>query len=268
MSLLCTNCHQHFSHARFTQHGRQPSNQQCREAYRQSIVDQLGDVEGLSDVDSAPEEDNRSARLSNDHSGDEVWAINVDEQMEMHHLYDLDLLDGDGDVGQAADYLDNDDTDHSDADTDDLDTDTDLDINEFDIRIVLDPLEDAIELPPAEPDVADAPRDLPLPLEPNLPNGHNALCDADVLVEPFTEEQAGAPVNDRDIPAQLHYQNKLDSHNNLFAPFSSKIDWEIASWAKTHNISSGAVDDLLSIEGVSTVLDDSCRRLMLMPCGV
>lgn len=270
MSLLCTECHQRFSHAGFTQHGRRTSNLQCREAYRQSIVEELGDIEELSDVDPTPGEDDRSVLPSGDHSGDEVWVIGDDEPMEMNHHPDFDLLDSDqqlfpadGDVGQGADYLDDNDsdTDHSDADTDELDADTDIHANEFDIGIVP-------ELPPAEHDVADAPQDLPHPSEPNVPNGCNAPHDANVFVEPFTEGQAGAQVNDRDIPAQLYYQNKLNNPNNPFAPFGSKIDWEIASWAKTHNISAGAVDDLLGIEGVGTASDDSRWCLMLMPSGV
>jgi hypothetical protein len=37
---------------------------------------------------------------------------------------------------------------------------------------------------------------------------------------------------------------------NIYAPFSSKLDWEVACWAKMQGLGSNAVTELLSIEGV------------------
>ncbi|KIL54452.1 hypothetical protein M378DRAFT_29088, partial [Amanita muscaria Koide BX008] len=45
------------------------------------------------------------------------------------------------------------------------------------------------------------------------------------------------------------YRQLLDSDKE-YAPFSSKLDWEIARWAKLHGPSSAAVTELLQIEGV------------------
>jgi hypothetical protein len=42
-----------------------------------------------------------------------------------------------------------------------------------------------------------------------------------------------------------------DQTNNPFAPFSSKIEWEIARWAKLRGPGSTAFSELMSIEGVS-----------------
>ena len=42
----------------------------------------------------------------------------------------------------------------------------------------------------------------------------------------------------------------LDNPDNPFSPFSSKIDWEIAHWAKTRGPSSTSFTELMSIEGV------------------
>jgi hypothetical protein len=39
--------------------------------------------------------------------------------------------------------------------------------------------------------------------------------------------------------------------NNIYAPFKSKIDWEIAQWAKLQGPGSTAFSDLLAIDGVS-----------------
>jgi hypothetical protein len=44
------------------------------------------------------------------------------------------------------------------------------------------------------------------------------------------------------------------SSNNIYAPFKSKIDWEIAKWAKLRGPGSTAFSDLLAINGVSNLL--------------
>jgi hypothetical protein len=43
-----------------------------------------------------------------------------------------------------------------------------------------------------------------------------------------------------------------DADDNIFYPFSSKLEWEFAKWAKLQgsNITASAVTDLLSIDGV------------------
>lgn len=50
------------------------------------------------------------------------------------------------------------------------------------------------------------------------------------------------------------YESKLpdvQNPNNIYHPFDSKMDWEIAAWASTYGIGSNALTALLSIEGVS-----------------
>jgi hypothetical protein len=39
--------------------------------------------------------------------------------------------------------------------------------------------------------------------------------------------------------------------NNLYALFASKLDWEIARWAKLRGPGSNAMSELLKVEGVS-----------------
>ena len=46
------------------------------------------------------------------------------------------------------------------------------------------------------------------------------------------------------------YQAKMSGADNCYALFRSKIDWEIAQWAKTHGPSSTAVTELLAIDKV------------------
>ncbi|EKM83117.1 hypothetical protein AGABI1DRAFT_35141 [Agaricus bisporus var. burnettii JB137-S8] len=47
--------------------------------------------------------------------------------------------------------------------------------------------------------------------------------------------------------------------DNLYAPFSSKREWEIAKWAKLQGTTSTAFTDLIKIEGVADLLDLSFR---------
>jgi hypothetical protein len=50
---------------------------------------------------------------------------------------------------------------------------------------------------------------------------------------------------------QDNLQAKTSSETNIWAPFISKMDWEVARWAKLHGPGSTAVSELLSIENVS-----------------
>lgn len=56
------------------------------------------------------------------------------------------------------------------------------------------------------------------------------------------------------IIEQEQYRHNLnlgnDKTENLYAPFNSRIDWEIAQWAKFRGASSTAFTDLMAIDGV------------------
>lgn len=64
---------------------------------------------------------------------------------------------------------------------------------------------------------------------------------------------AGHPVSS-EAAAQEVYAAEVDEKNrsqNTYAPFSSRLEWEIARWAKFQaNLSASAVTELLSIDGV------------------
>lgn len=47
------------------------------------------------------------------------------------------------------------------------------------------------------------------------------------------------------------YARELGQTGNTFAPFSSRLEWEIARWAKLRGPSSTALTELLAIDGVS-----------------
>lgn len=103
--------------------------------------------------------------------------------------------------------------------------------------------------------VDDSPTNIPQPanlLLHQLPSHRN-----DIYVQRFGG-QAGAPLptlqpshfrNSRDGFEQ--YQASIaDSDINMWAPFTSKVDWEMARWAKMRGPGSTAFSDLLAIDGV------------------
>ncbi|KAK7031890.1 hypothetical protein R3P38DRAFT_3313820 [Favolaschia claudopus] len=65
---------------------------------------------------------------------------------------------------------------------------------------------------------------------------------------------AGVPLERMESPAFEKYQEMLSDNGNLWAPFSSKMDWEIAQWAKLRGSTSTAFSDLLGIQGVTEAL--------------
>ncbi|KAG1843444.1 hypothetical protein F4604DRAFT_1884612 [Suillus subluteus] len=63
----------------------------------------------------------------------------------------------------------------------------------------------------------------------------------------------------QDIQAQ--YEAHLaNEEENLYHPFASKMEWEVARWAKLRGLSSTALSDLLAIEGVSEHLSLSFKN--------
>jgi hypothetical protein len=67
----------------------------------------------------------------------------------------------------------------------------------------------------------------------------------------FTKGKAGAVyANQNYMDENTSYTSRIGNPDNPFSPFVSKIDWEIAHWAKTRGPSSTAFTELMSIEGV------------------
>ncbi|KAG1799620.1 uncharacterized protein BJ212DRAFT_1488236 [Suillus subaureus] len=64
---------------------------------------------------------------------------------------------------------------------------------------------------------------------------HEQLCNALVTIEHFRGE-AGAPLHNMPQVKRSKYTNYSanveGSADNLWAPFNSQMDWEVAHWAK------------------------------------
>jgi len=96
----------------------------------------------------------------------------------------------------------------------------------------------------------------PIPL--NRHESHNRLSWK-LTIQLFNDRpdhNAGAPLENATKTSYETYQDALPKANaipNIWAPFASKIDWEIARWAKLRGPSSTALSELLKVKGVSVL---------------
>ena len=71
----------------------------------------------------------------------------------------------------------------------------------------------------------------------------------------FSKGKAGARYTNQDCVNQnTAYTSQIGNQENPFNPFHSKVEWEVALWAKTWGPSSTAFTELMSIEGVSEMV--------------
>ena len=71
----------------------------------------------------------------------------------------------------------------------------------------------------------------------------------------FSKGKAGATYTNPDcVDQNTAYTAQIGNQENPFNPFRSKVEWEVALWAKTRGPSSTAFTELMSIEGVSEMV--------------
>ncbi|TFK53168.1 hypothetical protein OE88DRAFT_1626862 [Heliocybe sulcata] len=81
-------------------------------------------------------------------------------------------------------------------------------------------------------------------------------------VTKFPGGAAGKPVNTSELRASMYeeYSHQMNaSADNPWAPFASKLDWEVARWAKLRGPGSTALTELLQIDGVHELLNLSFK---------
>ncbi|KAI0632643.1 hypothetical protein C8Q77DRAFT_1218165 [Trametes polyzona] len=85
---------------------------------------------------------------------------------------------------------------------------------------------------------------------------------AKTFVVAYPGQQAGTPISrPRERTAYETYQKYIDAENvNPYAPFTSRMDWEVARWAKMRGPGSTAVSELLQIEELATLLGLSYKN--------
>ncbi|KAG7096157.1 hypothetical protein E1B28_006830 [Marasmius oreades] len=73
-----------------------------------------------------------------------------------------------------------------------------------------------------------------------------------IHIEKFPSALAGAPIHQRRQDNDLRYQADVsDETNNLYAPCSSRLEWEFVRWAKLRGPGATAMTELLKIDGFS-----------------
>jgi hypothetical protein len=75
--------------------------------------------------------------------------------------------------------------------------------------------------------------------------------------------RAGEPLDPTVGPGSRYtaYQSAFSVNEDgatPYHPFGSKLEWDLAHWAKTHNVGATVLTDLLQIEGVSWLLGKNC----------
>ena len=80
------------------------------------------------------------------------------------------------------------------------------------------------------------------------------------ITEMYPGTLAGKPISAvRMKTAEEEYRTLIDSTaENPYAPFKSKMDWEVAKWAKLRGSGSTAFTDLLNVEGVCKPDSERC----------
>ena len=90
---------------------------------------------------------------------------------------------------------------------------------------------------------------------PQALGGRQAVEDAlrrHVYVESFPIQSAGTRVRTQEQNTHTTYgQNVQNSTNNPYAPFTTRINWEFAKWAKLDGPGANSLNKLLAIPGVS-----------------
>ncbi|KAJ7739261.1 hypothetical protein DFH07DRAFT_965821 [Mycena maculata] len=109
---------------------------------------------------------------------------------------------------------------------------------------------------PDAPRVADAQPNVPA--RENRASGEEQVCQQPIIVQ-FTDGGAGAPLHQGDAGYE-QYKAGLGDPSNVWAPFTSKLESELARWAKLRGPGSTAFTDLLKISGVTERLGLSYKN--------
>lgn len=75
-------------------------------------------------------------------------------------------------------------------------------------------------------------------------------CRQPIIVR-YRRKRAGEVLSRTENQYKTYRKGLASSEDNRYAPFTSRLDWEFAKWAKTRGPGSTAVTELLQIKGVS-----------------
>jgi hypothetical protein len=96
----------------------------------------------------------------------------------------------------------------------------------------------------------------PPPVLPERSTAHDALQNphyTEKFNDKYADARAGLCIGEEQN-TNSQYQTGMLDRMNTWSPFSSRLDWEVARWAKLRGPSSTAFSELLAINGVSGTL--------------
>ncbi|KAG2160170.1 uncharacterized protein EDB93DRAFT_1099531 [Suillus bovinus] len=230
MSTQCPACsHDDFTVTGLSQHLAKSRNPLCQALYHQSCSQIYTQMEPNDPYHNKLEEFEMDGGYGKDEF---VWAA---EQT-------------------SGSYADDDDSDVSTVDDDELNFEAEW--------------EPPVE---GEPPVEEEP---PVDEDEDEDDQCNSTCCQDIqlhvqgqhgcVIVPYPDPRAGQQITNQAAnchAANMEYGARFNAEQeNLYHPFTSRMDWEVARWAKLCGLSSTALSDLLAIEGVCECLSLSFKN--------
>lgn len=235
----CNGCNTNFSLSGYTHHLAQSTNPACAQIY----ADFLAYQPDSSDEDGIDE--GSPVQFAGDFFG---TYEDSDFPMEDNPSPDAGPVDdehGQGTIGNAADS--------DEVEGDDEDEDEDID-NEENYEAGWEPEPplpgDGLDLPQEEEDDSAGMENDKRP-EPRERADAERRIGGGTIITDYPDPLAGKPLRTDDTVYSNYKKDIENAEDNIYAPFTSKREWEIARWAKLRGPGSTALSDLLKIDGVS-----------------
>ncbi|KAJ7248067.1 hypothetical protein C8J57DRAFT_1522618 [Mycena rebaudengoi] len=241
--VLCAGCQEEFSLSGYTHHLQTTPNSACEAIY-------LANQSRAPLLDSDDDE-NQPINFAGDYFGTyEEEDFNMDQDPQPVQKEGSDGADFD-DLPDLADRSD------SDSDSDEGEDVVDM-ATRWEPRMV-----DNEEFPglgtqvPEEPPAQLGADGVPT-REGRMRAEEEVHTEKSFIIE-FTDGDAGAPICQGE-GGYDRYQSELGDPANVWAPFTSKVDWELAQWAKLRGPGSTAFTELLKISRVAEKLGLSYKN--------
>ena len=224
----CVGCNQEFSASGYTMHVARTTTSICRAVYNKRFQVALTDnqVDDIDiDMDTAG-----SQRFEGDFFGN-YQAVDFDWRQDEEKDDDVEM--------------EGEDTEMEEEDNDN-DPSVDFEQTTLSVDMPSEQVSDTRGAPQSETQTSQ-------PLVHSEAQPGTPFPKEDYIVEAFPGDTAGMPLEFTTAHQSRFedYRRRLNSDADaVYAPFTSRTDWEIARWAKIRGPSSSAFDELLQIDGV------------------